>query len=464
MNKLICILVIFFPVVVFAQQPWFNSSQFGYSWQNVGNADFAADASDYLSFKISPSGQPYVAFPDCDNSWRASVMKYDGNSWVNVGNAGFSSAKVGFPCLAFSPSDSMPYIAFINYSGSNRGGMSVMKFNGSRKWIDLKINGYIGDLISLAVSPSGEPYLAFRDFDIWGDSSERISVIKIIGTDWMYVGNPYFSPWKINFTSIAFSPSGQPYVAFGDSGKFNKATVMQFNGTNWVTVGSADFSAGWTSDIGLAFNPIDGQPYVAYEDGGNSIKATVMKLNGNNWENVGKAGFSAGKAYFTSLAFDPTGQPYVAYEDGANSFKATVMKFDGSSWVNVGNAGFSANVVSSTCLAINMQGEPYVAYRDEANNLGIIVMRYGSNAGIGELTSSGISIYPNPAHDNITIETSFTLSQVQLSISNLDGKQLITRQITQPKTQIDISNLPNGVYFVRLTNDETVEVGKFVKQ
>ena len=154
----------------------------------------------------------------------------------------------------------------------------------------------------------------------------------------------------------------------------------------------------------------------------------------------------------------------MAYEDGANSFKATVMKFDGSSWVNVGNAGFSANVVSSTCLAINMQGEPYVAYRDEANNLGIIVMRYGSNAGIGELTSSGISIYPNPAHDNITIETSFTLSQVQLSISNLDGKQLITRQITQPKTQIDISNLPNGVYFVRVTNDKTIVTGKIIKQ
>jgi hypothetical protein len=203
---------------------------------------------------------------------------------------------------------------------------------------------------------------------------------------------------------------------------------------------------------------------VAYEDGGNSIKATVMKFNGRNWVNVGKAGFSEGEAYFTSLAFDPSGQPYVAYEDGANSFKATVMKFDGSSWVNVGNAGFSANVVSSPCLAVNMQGEPYVAYRDEANSWGITVMRYGAQAGISELTSSRISIYPNPAHDNITIETSFALSQVQLSISNLNGQQLITSQITLPKTQIDISNLPGGVYFVRLTNDKTVEVGKFIKQ
>jgi len=29
--------------------------------------------------------------------------------------------------------------------------------------------------------------------------------------------------------------------------------------------------------------------------------------------------------------------------------------------------------------------------------------------------------------------------------------------------QIDISNLPSGVYFVRLTNDNTVAVGKIIK-
>jgi hypothetical protein len=46
---------------------------------------------------------------------------------------------------------------------------------------------------------------------------------------------------------------------------------------------------------------------------------------------------------------------------------------------------------------------------------------------------------------------------------NLNGQQLITRQITEPKTQLDISNLPSGVYFVRLMDDKTVRVVKFVK-
>jgi hypothetical protein len=46
----------------------------------------------------------------------------------------------------------------------------------------------------------------------------------------------------------------------------------------------------------------------------------------------------------------------------------------------------------------------------------------------------------------------------------MEGQQLITRQLTEPKTQIDISNLPSGVYFVRVTNDKTVEVGKITKE
>jgi hypothetical protein len=47
---------------------------------------------------------------------------------------------------------------------------------------------------------------------------------------------------------------------------------------------------------------------------------------------------------------------------------------------------------------------------------------------------------------------------------NLNGEEVLTINLLKPKTQIDISALPGGVYFVRLTNDKTVEVGKFVKQ
>ena len=75
-----------------------------------------------------------------------------------------------------------------------------------------------------------------------------------------------------------------------------------------------------------------------------------------------------------------------------------------------------------------------------------------------------INIYPNPATDKITIERSTTPVKSQLTMMNLNGEEVLTRNLIKPKTQIDISNLPSGVYFVRVTNDKTVEVGKFIKE
>lgn len=72
-----------------------------------------------------------------------------------------------------------------------------------------------------------------------------------------------------------------------------------------------------------------------------------------------------------------------------------------------------------------------------------------------------INIHPNPASTHITIETPI---ESQLSILNLNGQELLKQTTTEPKTVIDISTLPNGIYFVRVTGDKAVGVGKFIKQ
>lgn len=77
--------------------------------------------------------------------------------------------------------------------------------------------------------------------------------------------------------------------------------------------------------------------------------------------------------------------------------------------------------------------------------------------------SGKLNIHPNPSSGFVTIETSETHTQSRLSILNLSGQEVLNRQITEPETKINISNLQSGVYFVRLTNDRTVEVGKIIK-
>ncbi|MFH1297386.1 MAG: leucine-rich repeat protein [Bacteroidota bacterium] len=72
-----------------------------------------------------------------------------------------------------------------------------------------------------------------------------------------------------------------------------------------------------------------------------------------------------------------------------------------------------------------------------------------------------LNIFPNPAYTNITIETIIT---GHLYILNLNGQELLQQEITETTTTIDIITLPSGVYFIKLINNKTVEVGKLIKK
>ena len=51
-----------------------------------------------------------------------------------------------------------------------------------------------------------------------------------------------------------------------------------------------------------------------------------------------------------------------------------------------------------------------------------------------------------------------------MTIYYIDWQQLLTGQITEQQTVVDVVGLPQGVYIVRVFNDRTMQVGKFVKQ
>ena len=79
-------------------------------------------------------------------------------------------------------------------------------------------------------------------------------------------------------------------------------------------------------------------------------------------------------------------------------------------------------------------------------------------------TKSHFSIYPNPANGFIIIAQSENSPQSHLTILNLSGQEILHQTFTKAATNIDISALPQGVYFVRLHNEKMVEVNKMVKE
>lgn len=69
------------------------------------------------------------------------------------------------------------------------------------------------------------------------------------------------------------------------------------------------------------------------------------------------------------------------------------------------------------------------------------------------LPSDFINIYPNPATDFITIDIK-NYQFERLEITDITGKILIKEDIFEQKTEISISSLTSGIYFITLFGDE----------
>jgi len=72
-------------------------------------------------------------------------------------------------------------------------------------------------------------------------------------------------------------------------------------------------------------------------------------------------------------------------------------------------------------------------------------------------------IYPNPSLSSMIIEITDLSGANRLTIKNVNGQEIMQRNLTEPATRIDISGLTAGVYFVRLMGEKNICVQKFVK-
>ena len=50
-----------------------------------------------------------------------------------------------------------------------------------------------------------------------------------------------------------------------------------------------------------------------------------------------------------------------------------------------------------------------------------------------------------------------------MTILNLEGHELLKKQVTTQKTDFDISNFKSGIYFLRVVNKKLVKMGKIIK-
>ncbi|MCR9174148.1 MAG: T9SS type A sorting domain-containing protein [bacterium] len=84
-----------------------------------------------------------------------------------------------------------------------------------------------------------------------------------------------------------------------------------------------------------------------------------------------------------------------------------------------------------------------------------------------EIERGSLHIWPNPAESILTIEIPINSSKAKIEMYSLEGKSAsfeIEQQILDNQTiQVDISKLKPGVYYVKISNEDSSFVDRFVK-
>jgi hypothetical protein len=104
----------------------------------------------------------------------------------------------------------------------------------------------------------------------------------------------------------------------------------------------------------------------------------------------------------------------------------------------------------------SLSGELFFTYQNECN--------------IGTASTTlrnQISVYPNPANNELRI-TNYELRITAVEIFDFLGRRQCLNFVQQPKAEdtmvINISNIPNGIYFVMITTEKGRVTKKVIKQ
>ena len=87
-----------------------------------------------------------------------------------------------------------------------------------------------------------------------------------------------------------------------------------------------------------------------------------------------------------------------------------------------------------------------------------------STVGLDELSSNTtVRAYPNPMNEQVTIELQKVVANTQVTIVNVEGKVVYNNVVNTGKISVDGSTWSNGIYIVKITNEEYTKTLKLIK-
>ncbi len=94
------------------------------------------------------------------------------------------------------------------------------------------------------------------------------------------------------------------------------------------------------------------------------------------------------------------------------------------------------------------------------------IQRFPTSVSSVSKNNDDISVYPNPAKNDINVVFGANANVKNISVYNLIGKVVSVYKVTGNSAKLDLSNIPSGIYYMRLVDNagRIVATRKFTHQ
>ncbi|PTX58969.1 putative secreted protein (Por secretion system target) [Kordia periserrulae] len=481
MKKTISILFLF-PVLCFAQ------------WTQLGNHIEGTQSSGNLGQSVSINGTGQiisVGVPNKTNSTgnntgQVQVYELQGANWTPKGNPinGINSGdKFG---LTQELSDNGTVVAigapgFLTNPATS-GYMRVYEFNGT-DWVqrgsDLlgdTPNDSYGTEISLSadgsiVAVAAEPFI----------TASYIRVFQWNGIAWSQLGIDISTGIAGDAfgRSISLSADGMTLIAGAvnhdsPSTDIGRAIVFEWNGTNWVQKGT-DLIGDEEDDFfgaGVAINDNGTTIVVGARDNVFNMSRGYVKIfewNGSNWMQKGSnlIGEQGGDFFGDVNDINNTGDIIISGSVLGNFAK--IHEFQGTDWVELDRISVAGAGQFGTAVGMNNSGSRTIIgdfsnLVGGLNGAGRATVFENNSLSIGDVDQElKLNVFPNPSSSFVYVESKQNIQWY--NIVSINGKLVKHQIITNQKNfTIDLRNISDGMYILKLVSDTKTKSIKLIKK
>ncbi|WP_353083193.1 T9SS type A sorting domain-containing protein [Flavobacterium sp.] len=233
------------------------------------------------------------------------------------------------------------------------------------------------------------------------------------------------------------------------SNAYNNIAIAEW-GTSWDTASISDLVSVPGDDIKrITYGDFIAVQFANYE-------------NATSMTNFHMDYFITAGTDLVGKVLNPKFSNHAAMAGETNAILLTHLPTTAGSW-------FSIDVALSS---MSPQG-PGVAFARQnllqflmQSNLGIvyvdnIYLYRAATASADTFNTSNVRLYPNPTSTSLTIEAKDAIESI--SIYNVLGQEVISKNPMSSTMTLDVSNLQNGLYFVNSTIDGKTATTKFIK-